>query len=152
MSNYTARYDSSVPFPPPSDHGGDSFSPASGPGRAPAGRQPIHAHPEFRSISAAYRRFGVWATALSVGGFLAYVLLSSFAPGLLNQRLIGHLTVGLILGLAQFALIGVTAWLYVRHMRKNVDPVARRLRAQLEEREAEQQQRRIPAGRRFRTW
>lgn len=94
----------------------------------------------------------MWATALSVGGFLAYVLLSSFAPGLLNQRLIGHLTVGLILGLAQFALIGVTAWLYVRHMRKNVDPVARRLRAQLEEREAEQQQRRIPAGRRFRTW
>lgn len=68
----------------------------------------------------------------------------------MNQRLIGHLTLGLTLGLAQFAVMGVTAFLYVRHMRENVDPVVRRLRAQLEEREAEQ--RRVPAGRRFGAW
>ncbi|WP_338900571.1 DUF485 domain-containing protein [Streptomyces sp. TG1A-60] len=114
------------------------------------GRQPVHAHPEFRSISAAYRRFGAWATGLSVGGFLSYVLLSSFVPGVMNQRLIGHLTLGLALGLAQFAVMGATAYLYVRHMRRNIDPVARRLRAQLEDRQAEQ--RRVPAGRRFRAW
>lgn len=87
---------------------------------------------------------------MSVGGFLAYVLLSSFVPGVMNQRLIGHLTLGLTLGLAQFAVMGVTAYLYVRHMRKNFDPVARRLRAHLEDREAEQ--RHIPAGRRFGAW
>ncbi|MFE7842355.1 DUF485 domain-containing protein [Streptomyces sp. NPDC057474] len=133
VSNYTARYDSSVPFPP-----------------AQTSRQPIHADPEFRSISAAYRRFGIWATALSVGGFLSYVLLSSFVPGVMNQRLIGHLTLGLTLGLAQFAVMGVTAFLYVRHMRKNIDPVVRRLRSHLEEREAEK--RRVPAARRFRAW
>ncbi|UUU19903.1 DUF485 domain-containing protein [Streptomyces sp. DSM 40750] len=152
MSNYTARYDSSVPFPPPPNQGGDPFSPspASGTGHAQTSRQPIHAHPEFRSISAAYRRFGILATSLSVGGFLAYVLLSSFVPGVMNQRLIGHLTLGLTLGLAQFAVMGVTAYLYVRHMRKNFDPVARRLRTHLEDREAEQ--RRVPAGRRFRAW
>lgn len=68
----------------------------------------------------------------------------------MNQRLIGHLTLGLTLGLAQFAVMGVTAYLYVRHMRKNFDPVARRLRTHLEDREAEQ--RRVPAGRRFRAW
>lgn len=45
----------------------------------------------------------------------------------MNQRLIGHLTLGLALGLAQFAVMGVTAFLYVRHMRKNIDPVVRRL-------------------------
>ncbi|MGW0842257.1 DUF485 domain-containing protein [Streptomyces sp. NPDC002787] len=152
MSNYTARYDSSVPFPPPPNQGGDPTppSPAAAAGHAPKGRQPIHAHPEFRSISAAYRRFGIWATALSVGGFLAYVLLSSFVPGVMNQRVAGHLTVGLSLGLAQFAVMGVTAYLYVRHMRKNIDPVARRLRTHLEDREAER--RRVPAGRRFRAW
>lgn len=87
---------------------------------------------------------------MSVGGFLSYVLLSSFVPGVMNQRLIGHLTLGLALGLAQFAVMGVTAFLYVRHMRKNIDPVARRLRAQLEDQEAEQ--RRVPAGRRFGAW
>jgi uncharacterized membrane protein (DUF485 family) len=92
----------------------------------------------------------MWATVLSVGAFLSYVVLSSFAPGVMNQRLAGHLTVGLALGLTQFAVIGVTAWLYPRHMRRNVDPVVRRLRAQLEDHEGEQ--RRIPVGRRFRGW
>jgi uncharacterized membrane protein (DUF485 family) len=101
-------------------------------------------------MSAAYRRFGVWATTLSVGGFLSYVLLSSFVPGVMNQRLIGQLTLGLALGLAQFAVTGVTAYLYVRHMRKNIDPVVGRLRMQLDDRRAEQ--RRVPAGRRFRAW
>ena len=138
MSIYTARYDSSVPYPPASTP----------PSRT--GRQPVHALPEFRSISAAYRRFGIWATTLSVGGFLSYVLLSSFVPGVMNQRLIGHLTLGLALGLAQFAVMGVTAFLYVRHMRANIDPVVRRLRSHLEDGEAEQ--RRVPAGRRFRAW
>ncbi|MDX3782661.1 DUF485 domain-containing protein [Streptomyces europaeiscabiei] len=133
VSNYTARHDSSAPIPP-----------------ARTGRQPIHAHPEFRSISAAYRRFGVGATTLSVGGFLSYVLLSSFVPEVMNQRLIGHLTLGLTLGLAQFAVMGVTAFLYVRHMREHVDPVVRRLRAHLEDQEAEQ--RRVQAGRRFGAW
>ncbi|WP_259408148.1 DUF485 domain-containing protein [Streptomyces akebiae] len=133
MSNHTARYGSSAPSPP-----------------ARTSRQPIHAHPEFRSISAAYRRFGIAATVFSVGGFLSYVLLSSFAPGVMNQRLIGHLTLGLTLGLAQFAVMGVTALLYVRHMREKIDPVVRRLRSQLEEHEAEQP--RVPAGRRFGAW
>lgn len=68
----------------------------------------------------------------------------------MNQRLFGHLTLGLTLGLAQFAVMGVTAFLYVRHMRRNIDPVVRRLRSQLEDRETEH--RRVPAGRRFRAW
>ena len=92
----------------------------------------------------------MWSTALSVGAFLLYVVLSSFVPGVMNHRLAGQLTVGLALGLTQFAVMGVTAWLYVRHMRRNVDPVVRRLRSQLEDHEGEQ--RRIPAGRRFRAW
>ncbi|WP_159765686.1 DUF485 domain-containing protein [Streptomyces sp. HM190] len=150
VSDSTARYGSSVPHQPPSEQRGDPFSPAPAPRGPAAGRQSIHAHPEFRSVSAAYRRFGTWATVLSVGAFLSYVVLSSFAPGVMNQRLAGHLTLGLALALAQFAVIGMTAWLYVRHMRKNVDPVVRRLRAQVEDHEGEQ--RRLPAGRRLRAW
>ncbi|MGW0821693.1 DUF485 domain-containing protein [Streptomyces sp. NPDC002845] len=105
-------------------------------------------------MRSAYRSFGVVATLVSVGGFLVYVLLSSFAAGVMNQPLVGHLTVGLALGLFQFLVMGVTIWLYVRHMRDRVDPAVRRLRAQLRENEAQTQaqQRRVPAGRRFRTW
>ncbi|WP_234439895.1 DUF485 domain-containing protein [Streptomyces bicolor] len=106
----------------------------------------------------AHRSFGTAATLVSVGGFLTYVLLSGFAAGLMNQPLAGHLTIGLALGLCQFLLMAVTIWLYVRHMRRRVDPVAQRLRAQLHdsraraEAQAQAQQGRASAERRFGTW
>lgn len=90
---------------------------------------------EFHSLRRAQRRFGVRATILSVGGFLLYVLLSHAAPGLMNQRLTGHLTLGLALGLGQFVVMGVTAWCYVRHMRTRVDPLARGLASRLRQQE-----------------
>ncbi|MCF1600211.1 DUF485 domain-containing protein [Streptomyces muensis] len=116
--------------------------------------------PDFRSIRTAQRSFGVAATLVSVGGFLTYVLLSGFAAGVMNQPLAGHLTIGLALGLFQFLLMAVTIWLYVRHMRRRVDPVADRLRAQLRDSraqaeaqaQAQAQARRTPAGRWSGTW
>src|SRR3954471_15110369 len=47
----------------------------------------IHTHPEFQSMRRAYRRFGATSVALAVGGFLLYVLVSSFLPDVMNQRL-----------------------------------------------------------------
>ncbi|MDN0198743.1 DUF485 domain-containing protein [Streptomyces sp. S.PNR 29] len=96
----------------------------------PVGPQRISDDPEFHSLRRDRLRFGTRATILSVGTFLLYVLLSSFAPGMMNQPLLGRLTLGLALGLAQFAVMGVTAWCYVRHMSAKADPLARRLRAQ----------------------
>ncbi|MFI7407564.1 DUF485 domain-containing protein [Streptomyces sp. NPDC049627] len=98
----------------------------------------------------AQRRFGVRATLLSVGGFLLYVLVSHTVPGLMNQRLLGHFTLGLALGLGQFAVMGVTAWCYVRYMRTRVDPLARGLSSRLDQHEARQT---VPPGSRgYRTW
>lgn len=130
-------------------HGG--FAPPPPTGLDPAGWQAIHGDPEFHSLRRAYRSFGTVAGLLPVGGFLTYVLLSSFAPALMNQQLFGHLTVGLTLGLLQFVAIGVAAWRYVRHMCERVDPIVLRLLAQQRERE-QQQAARVPAGRRFRAW
>ncbi|GAA2570430.1 MULTISPECIES: DUF485 domain-containing protein [Streptomyces] len=93
----------------------------------------ISDHPEFHSLRRAQRRFGTRATILSAGGFLLYVLLSSFVPAVMNQPLFGHLTIGLTLGLGQFVIMGVTAWCYVRHMRNRVDPLARGLRTRRHE-------------------
>lgn len=125
----------------------------------PRPEQAIHGHPEFRSLRNDYRRFAAVSTALAVGGFLLYVLLSSFAPGIMNQPLAGHLTLGLALGLGQFVVMGVTAWRYVRRMRTRFDPVARGLRSQLEQqrrpgqqRPAEQSGPRPQSKREFRTW
>jgi uncharacterized membrane protein (DUF485 family) len=69
---------------------------------------------------------------LAVGGFLAYVLLSSFAAEVMNHRLAGRMTVGLALGLAQFAVMALVAWRHCRHMRRRVDPVAHRLHTRFE--------------------
>jgi uncharacterized membrane protein (DUF485 family) len=68
-----------------------------------------------------------------------YVLLSSFAPGIMNSSLAGHLTLGLALGLGQFVLMAVIVWRYLVHMRTRFTPVARGLRGlarQQEEAEA----------------
>jgi uncharacterized membrane protein (DUF485 family) len=84
--------------------------------------------PAYQSLRDAHRRFGVRATAAAVGGFLLYVLLSSFVPGLMNSSLAGHLTLGLALGLGQFVLMAVIVWRYLLHMRTRFTPVARGLR------------------------
>ena len=123
-----------------------------------AERPSVSHDPAYRSLRRIQRRFGVRATAAAVGGFLLYVLLSNFAPGVMNQPLAGHLTLGLALGLGQFVVMAVTAWRYVRRMRTRFDPVARGLRAQLEQRRPEHQRAAGQAGlrpqskREFRTW
>ncbi|MGW1952912.1 DUF485 domain-containing protein [Streptomyces sp. NPDC001920] len=96
----------------------------------------ISEDPEFHSLRRTQLGFGIRATLLSAGGFLLYVLLSHYVPGPMNERLVGHLTVGLALGLGQFAVMGVTAWCYVRHMRRRVDPLARGLGSRLRQHEA----------------
>ncbi|MFI8191881.1 DUF485 domain-containing protein [Streptomyces sp. NPDC085946] len=114
-------------FSPWSDH---AFSPPVRNG-APGAPLRISDAPEFHSLRRAQRRSGARASAVSAGGFLVYVLLSSFAAGPMNQPLFGHLTVGLALGLAQFPVMAVTAWCHLRHMRTRVDPLARGLRSRL---------------------
>ncbi|MFC5212537.1 DUF485 domain-containing protein [Streptomyces coerulescens] len=132
------------------------------PNSEPAPVKRISEDPEFQSLRRTQRRFGARATLLSVGGFLLYVLLSHAVPGLMNQRLTGDLTLGLAIGLGQFAVMGLTAWWYLRHMRTRVDPIARglgsrlhqhetgRLRAPARHGEAEKTVRPGPRG--YRTW
>lgn len=91
-------------------------------------QQAISDNPEFQALRRAHRRTGVRMTVIAVGGFLLYVLLSSFTPGLMNSSLSGHLTLGLALGLGQFVLMAVIARRYVVHMRTRVDPVVRGFR------------------------
>jgi uncharacterized membrane protein (DUF485 family) len=106
--------------------GGSPFRHEAGP--EPADRQSVSREPSYQALRRSHRRFGVRATAVAVGGFLLYVLLSSFLPALMNTPVSGHLTIGLALGLGQFVLMGVIVWRYLVHMRTRVTPVVRGLR------------------------
>ncbi|MFF7162414.1 DUF485 domain-containing protein [Streptomyces sp. NPDC008086] len=149
MPDFSPWHDNSLTYSPPNSE--------------PAPSRRISEDPEFHSLRRAQRRFGVRATLLSVGGFLLYVLLSHSFPDLMNQRLLGNLTLGLTLGLGQFAVMGVTAWCYVRYMRTRVDPLARGLASRLEQHETGSHRTAAPNGeagqafrpgsaRGFRTW
>ncbi|WP_234341489.1 DUF485 domain-containing protein [Streptomyces sp. NRRL S-646] len=122
-----------------------------------AKRREISDSPEFQLLRRAHRRSGVRMTAVAVGGFLLYVLLSSFTPELMNTPLHGHLTLGLALGLGQFVVMALIARRHIVHMRTHVDPITRGFRTQARRRQPEQPSRpaESPASRPtegYRTW
>ncbi|MEU1480639.1 DUF485 domain-containing protein [Streptomyces sp. NPDC001668] len=124
----------------------------------PDDRRSVLHEPAYQSLRSSHRRFGVRATAVAVGGFLLYVLLSSFLPGLMNTPVSGHLTVGLALGLGQFVLMAVIVWRYLVHMRTRVTPVVRGLRGLVRHHGAADRERAAfeartaPRGEEYRPW
>ena len=68
--------------------------------------------------------------------YFAYVLLSSFAPDFMAQRVWGHITVGLLLGLGQFVTTFAITMTYVWYANRKLDPIAQEIRDDLESREA----------------
>ena len=62
----------------------------------------------------------------------AYVLGSIFAKDLMMTHVFGNVTVGFLVGVGQFVSTFLITWLYIRHSNKNVDPIATKLREDLE--------------------
>ena len=60
------------------------------------------------------------------------MLLSVYARGFMATPVIGNVNLGTIMGLLQFATTFLITWLYIRHMNKHVDPIATRIREELE--------------------
>ena len=95
--------------------------------------QQVQASPEFREFRGRIRRYVFPMTVIFLTWYLAYVLLASYAPEFMSIRVAGTITVGLLIGLGQFASTFVIATLYVRFAARSIDPDAERLREQVEE-------------------
>ena len=108
---------------PATDGGGTS-----GPDYAAA-----HASDGFAELRRRFRRFVFPATGLFVAWYLTYVLLAAYAPDLMATRVGGSVTVGLLLGLAQFATTLLITLGYTRWARRRLDPLAAEVRAAAEE-------------------
>ncbi|MBV9026756.1 MAG: DUF485 domain-containing protein [Streptomycetaceae bacterium] len=110
---------------------------------------------DFRELRQISRTFGAKKMLLGVGSFLLYVLLSCFAPALMDLPVLGHITVGFVLGLLQFVIMAAIARLHAVHMRTEVEPLVDQLREEREEAEKARQteeQGPIPSKIRYRSW
>lgn len=88
---------------------------------------------EFQELK---RRFRAWTFPMTVAflaWYLLYVVLSAWARDFMGIKLLGNINVGLVLGLLQFVSTFWIAWAYSRHAEKKLDPLADKLRNEVEE-------------------
>lgn len=88
---------------------------------------------DFQQLRKRHRSFVFpMAIAFLVWYFL-YVLLADYAHEFMSTPVIGNINIGLILGLLQFVTtFGITMW-YVSYANKRLDPVAAKIRKDLEQ-------------------
>jgi uncharacterized membrane protein (DUF485 family) len=87
----------------------------------------LHATSEFGELRSRYRRFVIPATVAFLTWYLLYVLLSMFAGGFMDTKVVGNINVALVFGLLQFVTTFLIAWLYSRYSNAKLDPLARQL-------------------------
>jgi uncharacterized membrane protein (DUF485 family) len=111
-------------------------SPPQGP-PAPASPTPqqfraVQGSEEFGRLRRSFRGFAIPMTVAFLTWYFAYVLLSTYAEGLMSTPVLGNLNLGLLLGLSQFLMTFVITWLYIRHANRALDPISAQLRDELE--------------------
>jgi uncharacterized membrane protein (DUF485 family) len=88
--------------------------------------------PEFIELKRRFRRFAFPMTVAFFSWYLAYVLLSTYAPDFMATEVFGNVNVGILLGLAQFVTTFAITHLYVSHANRRTDPIADEMRERLE--------------------
>lgn len=92
-----------------------------------------HASEDFATLRRRLRAFIFPVSALFLVWYLVYVLLADYAHEFMSIKLVGNINIGLVLGLLQFVSTFVITTLYVRYANRNLDPVAERIRAKVED-------------------
>jgi uncharacterized membrane protein (DUF485 family) len=90
------------------------------------------ATPEFDGLRRSLRSFVFPMTVAFLTWYLLYVVLSAYARGFMGARIVGNINVAFVFGILQFVSTFGIAWLYSRYAAAKIDPVADRLRAELE--------------------
>ena len=93
----------------------------------------LHETAEFEELRRRYRSFAFPATAAFLVWYLLYVVMSNWASGFMNARVVGNINVALVFGLLQFLTTFAIAFFYARYMHRNVDPLARQLEARYDQ-------------------
>lgn len=83
--------------------------------------------PEFAALRRTFRRFVFPMSALFLGWYLLYVLLSVYAKDFMSTKVVGNIHLGLIIGLLQFVSTFVITTVYARWADRRFDPAAAEL-------------------------
>ncbi|WP_346387406.1 DUF485 domain-containing protein [Nocardioides sp.] len=86
--------------------------------------------PEFTELRRLYRGFVFPATVAFLSWYLLYVVMSNWATGFMDTKVVGNINVALVFGLLQFLTTFLLAWLYSRFSTARLDPLARQLNAE----------------------
>jgi uncharacterized membrane protein (DUF485 family) len=87
---------------------------------------------DFDRLRRALRSFVFPMTVAFLAWYLLYVLLSAYARGFMGAQVVGNINVAFVFGILQFVSTFLIAWWYSRYAAARVDPIAERLRAELE--------------------
>jgi uncharacterized membrane protein (DUF485 family) len=90
---------------------------------------------EFTELRKRFRSFVVPTTVAFLVWYFLYVLLSTYAPSFMETEVLGHINLGILLGLGQFVTTFLITQLYVRHAARSTDPIAEDMRERLESHE-----------------
>jgi uncharacterized membrane protein (DUF485 family) len=88
--------------------------------------------PEFAGLRKALRGFVFPMTAAFFLWYALYVVLSAYARGFMDTKIVGNINVALVFGLLQFVTTFLIAWLYARYADRKLDPVADEIRNRIE--------------------
>jgi uncharacterized membrane protein (DUF485 family) len=86
----------------------------------------IEESPEFRELVARRRAFVIPGTIFFLSAFMAFILLTAYAPDFMGERVYQGLTVGYTLALTQFLMVFVLGLWYLRKAENEFDPLAER--------------------------
>ena len=92
----------------------------------------VQASLEFAELRSRLRRFVFPMSAAFMLWYLAYVLMASYVPDVMAIPLLGHINVGIVVGLLQFVTTFVITGIYVRYADARLDPVAESIRTRME--------------------
>ncbi|HRA06079.1 MAG TPA: DUF485 domain-containing protein [Propionicimonas sp.] len=98
--------------------------------------QKVQASEKFQRLRTAFRGFAFPTVAAVVVWYLLYVILSVVAepgkPSIMGTKVLGNITMGMLIGLLQFPTTWIATWYYTRRMATKIDPMATELREQIE--------------------
>ena len=92
----------------------------------------IRESPDFRELRSRTLRFAVPATAFFMANYLAFVLLSAYAPAFMGTPAIGVINIGMLVGFFQFVSTMLVVGLYCRFARERTDPLVDAVRDRVE--------------------